>query len=361
MIANFHLYVTPRELIRRTINECISDDILDLAAQLSYYFLFALFPALLGVVALTSFLPLQHFTDDVVRLLGPVVPREGLILIQDQMLKLAEGHNGSLVGVGLLGALWSSSSAMVSMIDALNGAYDIDEGRPWWRVRLTAILLTIALAVFIVVSFTLVIAGPELADKLASTFGFGAVFATTWKILQWPVALLLVSFGVGLVFYFAPDAEQDWVWITPGSLLATLLWLLVSLAFRFYVVNFGNYDATYGTIGAVIVLLTWFYLCGLVMLVGAELNAEIEHASPWAKAPGEKRPGEKRRLGPAAERAYHDAGKRAAVPARERLLSAPRVDAGRRPVPSAPRGSGVVASVLAAFALFRAWRRRAKM
>jgi membrane protein len=345
--------------MRRTFKECLADDVLDLAAQLGYYFLFALFPALLCVIAITSFFPLQHLTDDVVRVLGPVLPREGLTLIQDQMLKIAEGRNGGLVSVGFLGALWTSSSAMVGMIDALNKAYDIEEGRPWWRVRLTAILLTVALAVFMVISFALVIAGPELADKLTRTFGFGSMFATTWKIVQWPIALFLVSLGIGLVYYYAPDAEQDWIWITPGSVLATLLWLVVSLAFRYYVVSFGNYEATYGAIGAVIVLLTWLYLSGLVILVGAEMNAEIEHASPWAKAPGEKVPGERRKLGPAAERAYHDAQQRGFRPPGAAPVSEPRPLRALPPA-AAPRGSGVVAGALAAWGILRAWRRRAK-
>jgi membrane protein len=162
-----------------------------------------------------------------------------------------------------------------------------------------------ALAVFVVLATTLVLAGPQLADWLARRFGFGSFFLIAWKVLQWPFAVALVSTAIGLVYYFAPDAEQDWSWITPGSLLATLLWLVVSLVFRMYVVRFGNYEATYGAIGAVIILLTWFYLTGLVILVGAELNAEIEHASPWGKAPGEKVPGQKRKLGAAAARAFH--------------------------------------------------------
>jgi len=306
VFASFRLHITLYELLRRTIKECIDDNALDLAAQLGYYFMFALFPALLCVISVASFFPLQHFTDDVVRMLGPVMPDAGLTIIKDQMLHLAEGKHGGLLSLGLLGALWSSSGAMVSVIDALNRAYDIDEARPWWKVRITAIVLTIAMAFFIVISFTLVIAGPELADKLATRFGLGAAFAATWKVLQWPVVFGLVSLGMALVYYFAPDAEQDWVWVTPGSAVATVLWLLVSLAFRVYAVHFGNYEATYGAIGAVIVLMTWLYLSSLVILVGAEMNAEIEHASPWAKAPGEKRPGERRKLGAAAERAYHD-------------------------------------------------------
>ena len=123
-------------------------------------------------------------------------------------------------------------------------------------------------------------------------------------MLQWPVVFILVSAGFAIVYYFGPDAEQEWVWITPGSLLATLLWLLVSLAFRVYVVNFGNFDKAYGTLGAIILTLLWFYLTGLVMIIGAEMNAEIEHASPWGKEPGEKVAGQKRRIGLAAARSW---------------------------------------------------------
>ena len=108
----------------------------------------------------------------------------------------------------------------------------------------------------------------------------------SWKILQWPVVFLLASTGFGFVYYFAPDADQEWVWITPGALMATVLWLLASLAFRYYVVNFGNYEEAYGTLGAIILTLLWFYITGLAMVIGAELSAEIHRASPWGKNPG---------------------------------------------------------------------------
>jgi membrane protein len=164
--------------------------------------------------------------------------------------------------------------------------------------------LTIALAVFITFSFMLIIFGPQLADALGHRFGLGVAFVWGWKILQWPIAFGLVVIGIGLVYYFAPDAEQEWVWITPGSLLATVLWLLASLVFRLYVVNFGNYQAVYGTVGAAIMLLTWLYLSGFVILIGAELNAEIEHASPWGKAAAEKAAGTRKKIGFAAARDY---------------------------------------------------------
>jgi membrane protein len=160
----------------------------------------------------------------------------------------------------------------------------------------------VALAIFVVVSFALVLVGPTLAEKVAGWFHMGLVFEWSWKILQWPLVFCLVALGVALIYYFAPDAEQQWIWITPGSVFATMLWVLISLGFKLYVAKFGSYNATYGTIGGIIVLLTWFYVSSLAILVGAEMNAEIEHASPYGKDPGEKAAGEKKKIGVLAER-----------------------------------------------------------
>lgn len=266
----------------------------------------ALFPAILCVIAFASFLPLQNFTDEIVSALGRFAPAEMLTLVREQMTRLANGNDGGVFSIGLLGALWSSSAAMVAMIDAMNRPYDIEEGRPWWKVRFTAILLTVSLAVFVVLSFGLIVAGPQLADSLANQFALGAVFTITWKIIQWPIAFALITTDIALIYYYAPDAEQDFVWITPGSLIAASLWVVASLAFRFYVVTFGNYEATYGTVTGVILLMLWFYISGLMLIIGAEASAEIEHASPWGKAPGEKVPGVRRKLGAAAGRAYRE-------------------------------------------------------
>ena len=204
----------------------------------------------------------------------------------------------------ILLTIWSTSSAMTAIIDTLNSAYDIQEGRPWWLVRVTAIGLTVGVALFILVSFALVLGGPTAAEYLANYWYLGAAFEWTWKILQWPLVFVLVSAALAIVYYFAPDAEQDWVWLTPGTLIATTLWLLASLGFKYYVANLGSYTETYGAIGGVMVLMLWFYITGLVILIGAEMNAEIEHASPYGKEVGEKVPGQKRKLGPAAMRAW---------------------------------------------------------
>jgi membrane protein len=354
MFANFEMNLSWSELIKRTFRETMKDDAQGLASQLAYYFFLALFPALLCLLAIASFFPLHHFTDDVVRLLGPFAPREVLTIIQQEMMRISEGNHGGLLTFGLLAAVWSSSSAMVSVIGAMNRAYDIDEGRPWWKVRITAVGLTVALTLFIVIAFALIIFGPQLADFLAQHFAFGAVFVWGWKILQWPFAFMLVVVGIGLIYYYAPDAQQDWVWITPGSFVAATLWLIGSLGFRLYVVEFGNYEATYGALGGVIMLLLWFYVSGLVIVIGAEMNAVMEHASPWAKQPGEKVPGEKRKLGVAASRAYHEG-----VPARQPASQpVPRRSPSRYPAAHHPR-SRVVAILALVASLFVSKRTRA--
>jgi membrane protein len=302
--ASFDIPLGWGELLKRTAKDARDDDCLGLAAQLAYYFFFALFPAILFVLAVASFFPLTSLIDDAVRVLRPVAPAEILDFLEEQLRHLSNADSGGVLTIGILGAIWSSSAAVVAIVDSLNRAYDIEEARPWWRVRLTAMALTIALAVLGLVSFSLITVGPVAAARLADSYGLGSAFEQAWNILQWPAAFFLVSTAIGLVYYYAPDAEQEWVWVTPGAVLATLLWVAASLAFKFYVSNFTDYNASYGAAGAVMVLLLWFYISGLAILLGAELNAEIEHASPWGKEKGEKVPGQRKKIGVAAARAY---------------------------------------------------------
>jgi len=306
MLKAFRVPITWTELAKRTAAEVMSDNCLGLAAQLAYYFFLALFPALLFLVAIVSFIPIHGLLDAITGSLARVAPYEALKLIQDQILNIAGNKNGGLLTLGMLGTIWSTSSGVNAIIDTLNQAYDIQESRPWWKVKAIALGLTIALAVFIVLSTVLVLVGPALAEKIADWFHLGAAFTLTWKILQWPLVFALVTLAVAVIFYYSPDAEQEWVWITPGSVLATVLWLLVSLGFRFYVTHFSSYNATYGAIGGIIILMTWFYVSALAVLVGAELNSEIEHASPYGKDPGEKVIGEKKKLGSLAEKEFEE-------------------------------------------------------
>ena len=316
MIARLRLPLSFTELLKRTLKESWADDILSLAAQQAYYFVFALFPALLTLISIASFFPIANLVDEAVAMLGRFAPPEVLTIIADQLKQISQSDQGGVLTLAFLLTIWSSSGAMVSIITTLNAAYDITEGRPFWRVRLTAIALTVGISLFVLLAIALVLVGPTVAEHLAATLHLGAAFKWTWWVVQWPVVFLFVVTGIGLVYYFAPDAKQDWVWITPGAVLATVLWVLVSLAFKAYLSYFGSYNETYGTLGAFIVVLTWFYLSGVAILVGAEMNAEIEHASPYGKAPGEKVPGEKKMIGAMAERDYEERRAKGEIPIR---------------------------------------------
>ena len=318
MLAFLKVPLTWADILKRTFNEAFfKDNCLGMAAQLAYYFFFALFPALLFLLAVASYFPIERLVDDIVTRMSGFAPPEVISIITEQITKISEGDSGGLLTFGMIITIWSSSAAMTAIIDTLNSAYDIEEGRPWWKVRLTAIALTIGVSIFILVSFALLAVGPTFAERYAAMMGLGPAFEWTWKILQWPVVFALASIAIAAIYYWGPDAEQDWVWLTPGSILATMLWLVASLALKYYLANFGSYTETYGLIGGVMILLLWFYVTGLVILFGAEMNAEIEHASPYGKDEGEKVPGEKRKLGPARMRAWmarHRPGRRRPVP-----------------------------------------------
>jgi membrane protein len=278
------------ELIRRTYKEVIEDDCLGMAARLAYFFAL---PALIFLVAVVSYLP-WSVLGALVDAIDAVAPTEIVALVRAQIDELARGNNQGLLTIGVLGAVWTSSSAIVAIVSTLNRAYDVTESRPWWKVRLISIGLTVGLAVFIVTAAILMIAGPQITSLFESQFGLGSAIAWMWKILQFPLIFALASLGVAIIYYFAPDVDQEWVWITPGSIVACLAWLVVSLGFRYYVASFGNYNETYGALGAAAILLLWMYLTGLAILIGGELNSEIEHASPAGKAPGEKSTGRRR-------------------------------------------------------------------
>ena len=263
MFRTFNIPISWGELFKRTAKEFSADNCLGLAAQLAYYLLLALVPAIVFLVALTSFLP-GDVIQQTLNAAAAVMPQDVLTVVREQMRSIASGQDAGLLTFGFAMALWSSSAAIVAVTDALNRAYDIEEARPWWKVRLTAILLTVGLAAFLLVALGLIMVGPTLAEWLATHAGLGATFEWTWKILQWPLVFALLATAIAVLNYYAPDAEQDWTWVSPGAVLATMLWLVASLAFKFYLTNFGNYNETYGSLGGVIVLMLWFYIAFLL-------------------------------------------------------------------------------------------------
>jgi membrane protein len=266
------------DIVKRTVHEIGDDRCLGLAAQLAFYFLLALFPAVLFLVALVGYLPVENALSELLVALAAVAPDELVAILQAQLEQVARGGHGGLITLGIVGAIWSSSAAMVAIIDALNHAYDVTEWRPWWKRRFLAILLTMALAIFVLVALAFVLIGPTVASRGAEWFGLAPAVPLAWQMIRWPVIVFCAVLGVDLVYHFAPNRQARWAWITPGALVATILWIASSFGFKFYVTNFADYTATYGTIGGAIVTMLWFYVSGLAILIGAELNGVIEEA-----------------------------------------------------------------------------------
>jgi membrane protein len=280
------------ELGRRVWHELSADEIVDRAAALAYYFLFALFPTLLFLTALLGLLPLPGLMERLLEYLVRAVPPDAASILGRTLDEIQAGARGGLLSIGAVAALWAGSSGMASMMTALNVAYDVEDARPWWTRRLLAILLTVGFSLFILAALVLLVFGVSIGAAVAAGLGLGGLFTVTWNVLSLPVVAAFVLVGIALVYYFAPAAKQHWRWVTPGSAVALVLWLAMSFGLRLYVSRFTDYSATYGSIGGVILLMLWLYLTGFALLVGAEINAEIEHAAAergavTAKAPGE--------------------------------------------------------------------------
>lgn len=284
-----------KQLAVKVWNEILGDDVFGRAAQLSYYFLLALFPLL---ILLTSVFGLLMGSDELrqnlFNYLSQVMPPSALQLTDTTLREVTSASSGGKISFGILATLWAASNGMGAITEALNVAYDVKEARPWWKTRLTAIILTIGLSVLIIGALILVLAGGRIASEVAASFSFGNVFTWSWRVLQWPLVLAFMLLAFALIYYFAPNVKnQKWKWITPGSVIGVFLWLLVSFAFRVYLQFFDSYSATYGSLGAVIILMLWLYLTGAAVLIGGEVNAEIEHAAAEAGAPDAKLKGEK--------------------------------------------------------------------
>jgi membrane protein len=276
------------------------DDVLNRAAILSFYFLLALFPLLLFLIALLgSFAETgTELRRNLLTYLRAIVPVSASDLINTTVDEISKKSSGGKLSFGLLTSLWFASSGMGAIIEGLNVAYDVKETRAWWKRTLLAIVLTIALAVLIIAALALMFYGSRIAEGIANRYGLGAAFTAAWTVLRWLFVLVFVFLAFQLIYYFAPDLhEQQLRWLTPGAAVGVILWLLVSFLFGSYLNFYNTYSVVYGSLGAVIILMLWFYLTGVTILIGGEVNALIEQAAaragdPRAKAPGEKLPDE---------------------------------------------------------------------
>ncbi|WP_224248999.1 YihY/virulence factor BrkB family protein [Hyalangium gracile] len=294
-------YLTWREFGRRFVKEFQEDTVTDCAAQLSYYFLFSLFPILFCLVTLVAYLPFAHgAVEEMMQRIAPLVPAQVMALLDEHLRSLLNQPRPRLLTLGLVVALWSASRGVDALRKALNLAYDVPESRPIWKTQGVAMLMTLVGTLLIPVSFTVFLLGGKVGEWLAERLHVETIFYLVWSWLRWPFTAALVMLMLALCYYVLPDVKQRFKYITPGSVIGTVLWLGSTWGFTQYVEHFGKYNVTYGSIGGVVVLLLWLYITGLIFIVGGELNAILEHASRDArsKAKGARAPGESPPLEP---------------------------------------------------------------
>ncbi len=262
--------------LKRAVKEFVDDKMLTYAAALAYQVLFSIFPFTIFLIALLGFLNLADFFDWLLQQARQVLPRDAMGGVQDVIEQIREQEQGGLISFGIILALWSASAGVRATMDALNVAYDVEETRPAWKRYPLSIVYTLGIAIMLVAAAGLMLVGPRAIEWLAAQVGLGHIVTAVWTWLRFPIAVLLLMVAVAVVYYVAPNVEQPFQFITPGSVLAVIVWVAASLGFSYYVSNFANYSATYGSLGAVILLLLFFYISAAVMLFGAEVNAVIE-------------------------------------------------------------------------------------
>ena len=276
--------LTFRELLQRVWSEILKDDVFGQAAELSFYFLLALFPLLILLTNVFGFFAQsEELRANLLSYFRRVVPRSAFHLIVDTLNQITTGAGGGKLSLGILGTLWAASNGMAALSDGLNRAYEIKDRRPWWKARLIAIGLTFLFAIFTATALVLILVGGKIGGYLSDYARVESAFTIFWAVARWPLAVFFVLFVINLLYRFAPDMTAwEWRWMTPGALVALGMWMLASLGFRFYLRYFNSYNATYGSLGAVVILMLWFYLTGIAVLTGAEVDSEIQKAASGA-------------------------------------------------------------------------------
>ncbi len=280
-------------VLKRSVKEFSADDMLTYAAAVSYQVFFSLFPFVIFLLALLGVLNLSGFFDTLLQQSQTVLPQSAFGLVQGIVDQVRSQSGGGILSFGAIIALYSASAAVRMVMHALNVAYDIEEERAIWKKFPLSLLYTLLLAVMLIAAVALFVLGSSVAQWFSQLVGFGSLFVTLWTWLRIPIAILVMALILALIYYLFPNTKQPFRLITPGALIAILVWIAASLGFSFYVSNFGSYSATYGALAAVIVLLFYFYISAAVLLFGAEVNAEIyrEVAEDGDGEGGEKQTG----------------------------------------------------------------------
>ena len=274
--------VSWKQLCKQIYHDTSSGRITGQAAQLSFYFLLAIFPLLLFAISVFGlFLQFDVVLHQALKTyLRKVVPESVFSLIDTTLTQITQSSDGGKISLGLIVTLWAASTGMLAVIDALNLAYGVKDFRPWWKQRLVAVGLTIAYVLLILLALLLLLYGPWLVDWLNAHLGLGRELTILWHLLKWLLVLGFVLLAFNILYIYAPNVKhRRWHWLMPGTVVGLVCWLLVSYGFKVYLTFFNSYSATYGSIGAVIIMLLWLYLSGIALLLGGEVNSIIEKSS----------------------------------------------------------------------------------
>jgi membrane protein len=270
------------DTVKRTFREFKEDDLTDWAAALTYYAVLSLFPALIALISIVGLVAdpatITRVLTDTVSQLGP---KSAIDTFKGPIESVTSSQSRAGLGliVGLAGALWTASGYVGAFMRASNSIYEIEEGRPFWKLRPLQIFVTLILELMLaIVVVALIVSGP-LAEAIGKAVGLGDTAITIFDFVKWPLLLVIVSLMLAILYYSAPNAKlPGFKWISPGSVVAVVVWVLASVLFAFYVANFGSYDKTYGALGGVVTFLVWMWITNLAVLFGAELNAELERS-----------------------------------------------------------------------------------
>jgi membrane protein len=274
--------------------EISDDNVFNGAAALGFYLTLAIFPAIILLMTIIPYLPIDRVDEAIMDLMGQALPEEAYDMVAGVVNEVTSERRGGLLSFSLLATLWAASAGMYAIMQQLNITYDVKEARSFVHGRATALMLSLLFGLLVIGAFSLIVLGGVIQDWIGARVGFTGTLLTFFAVFRWVVVVLALLLGFAMIYRYGPNVEQKFAFITPGSVFGVALLILASLGFAIYTSNFADYSATYGSIGAIIILMLWLYIAGLVILVGSEINALVEHYSPEGKRKGEKKEGERR-------------------------------------------------------------------
>jgi membrane protein len=277
-------------VLKKAYSDIMNNHTTAMAAGLAYYFVMSLFPLLILVAAIVSFFPRADLFNRLIAAMATVVPPDSMGIVRGVVHDVVNTNHGGFLTFGILGTLWAASGGFAGLIEALNVAYDVPETRPIWKTRLLALQLMVVISTVLLLGVLLMFVGPQFGGWLAGKVGLSEQFADAWPTLRWIASVGLIVLGIELIFFWAPNVRQRFRATLPGAIIATGFWIGTSFALGLYFRSFAHYNKTYGTLASAVALMAWLYYSWFVILIGAEINAELLKAGDRGRLPLKQQP-----------------------------------------------------------------------